>query len=591
MSEREEALRIDGAQGEGGGQVLRTALALSAIRTLPVEIHAIRARRNPPGLQPQHLTAVSALERLCEAQVDGAAPGSQRLNFVPRTIRAGEYRFDVGTAGSVALVLQAILLPLALAPGPSHVTLTGGTHVPWSPPVEYLASVLFPALAAMGIRARLSVERWGFYPKGGGRVQVTIEGDAAPSPMAVVAKAESVRLRGVSGVANLPGRIAERQRDRALGRLRGTGLSAQIEVQERDAAGPGSFLFLEAERGGLRSGFFTLGERGKPAEQVADEAVDALLDFLRGEYGCDPHLADQLVVPMALAAGTSRLTTSRVSQHLLTTLQIVQQILGCPVQIGGEEGQPGALTIEGVGKRAEGRELRKVSGQSGDRTIGDSAASAASREPRAETRGGGAVISKRGAGAAPDPAGAQALQQPERAAPPGRSVPGPDGPERMALARLPGAEVRKARAADVPAMQLLIAHFAARGELLPRTLNELYVHLRDFFVCVVGGEVIGICALSLYWEDLAEVRTLAVREEHGGKGLGAALVTGCLDEAARLGVRRVFALTYRPGFFARLGFREIDKRELPQKIWKDCIKCAKFANCDEVALVRDTPGL
>jgi len=143
----------------------------------------------------------------------------------------------------------------------------------------------------------------------------------------------------------------------------------------------------------------------------------------------------------------------------------------------------------------------------------------------------------------------------------------------------------------VPGMQRLISHFAARGELLPRTLNELYVHLRDFFVCVVGDEVIGICALSLYWEDLAEVRTLAVREEYGGKGMGAALVTACLDEASRLGVQRVFALTYRPGFFTRLGFREIDKRELPQKIWKDCIKCAKFTNCDEVALIRDTPGL
>jgi amino-acid N-acetyltransferase len=263
---------------------------------------------------------------------------------------------------------------------------------------------------------------------------------------------------------------------------------------------------------------------------VADEAVDGLLDFLRGEYGCDPHLADQLVVPMALAAGTSRLTTSRVSRHLLTTLHIVQQFLGCPVQTGGDEGQPGTLTIEGLGTWAEGREPRK----------------------------------------------------------PMRH---PDGPEPTAIPRLPDADVRKARAADVPGMQRLIAHFAARGELLPRTLNELYVHLRDFFVCVVGSEVIGICALSLYWEDLAEVRTLAVREEHGGKGLGAALVAACLDEAARLGVRRVFALTYRPGFFGRLGFREIDKRELPQKIWKDCIKCAKFANCDEVALIRDTPGL
>jgi len=149
----------------------------------------------------------------------------------------------------------------------------------------------------------------------------------------------------------------------------------------------------------------------------------------------------------------------------------------------------------------------------------------------------------------------------------------------------PKPAIRKAHATDVPGMQKLVAHFAARGELLPRTLNELYKHLREFFVCEVDGEVVGICALSLYWEDLAEVRTLAVRESHGGKGLGAALVRACLQEAAALGIRRVFALTYRPGFFEKLDFHVIDKNELPQKIWKDCIKCAKFSCCDEVALI------
>jgi amino-acid N-acetyltransferase len=148
--------------------------------------------------------------------------------------------------------------------------------------------------------------------------------------------------------------------------------------------------------------------------------------------------------------------------------------------------------------------------------------------------------------------------------------------------------VRKARATDVPAMQTLVAHFAARGELLPRTLNEMYQHLRDFFVAEVDGEIVGVCGLSLYWEDLAEIRTLAVHEAHAGKGLGSALVTACLEEAGALGVGRVFALTYRPGYFERFGFRTIDKRELPQKIWKDCIKCAKFACCDETALIRET---
>ena len=537
MIEGETGHRIDGAQGEGGGQVLRTALALSAIRAMPVEIHSIRARRKTPGLQPQHLTAVAALQRMCDAAVDGGTPGSQRLTFVPRALRPGEYHFDVGTAGSVALVLQALLLPLALAPGPSRVMLTGGTHVPWSPPVEYLARVLFPTLAGMGIRAGLCVNRWGFYPQGGGQVVLTVDGGAVLSPLSLIARSNPVRICGTSGVANLPGRIAERQRDQALRRLQEAGLSANIDLQQGDAPGPGSYLFLETDRGGLRAGFTALGERGKPAEQVADEAVDALLEYLRGEYGCDPHLADQVIVSMALAAGTSRLTTSRVSRHLLTTLGIVQQILGCPAQVSGEEGQAGTLTIEGGRCRMPGSE-----------------ADGLGREVQTPRRGDG------------------------------------EG-SRVSRERPPGTEVRKACAADVPGMQRLISHFAARGELLPRTLNELYVHLRDFFVCVVGGEVIGICALSLYWEDLAEVRTLAVREEHGGKGLGVALVTACLEEASRLGVRRVFALTYRPGFFTRLGFREIDKRELPQKIWKDCIKCAKFTNCDEVALIRNSPVL
>jgi amino-acid N-acetyltransferase len=148
--------------------------------------------------------------------------------------------------------------------------------------------------------------------------------------------------------------------------------------------------------------------------------------------------------------------------------------------------------------------------------------------------------------------------------------------------------VRKAKAADGPAIQRLLAHFATRGELLPRTLNEVYRNLRDFFVCAVDGEVVGVCALSLYWEDLAEIRSLAVHETYGGKGLGKGLVIACLDEATDLGVRRVFALTYRPGFFEQLGFQTLDKRELPQKIWKDCIRCAKFTCCDETALICET---
>ncbi len=540
-------LRVDGAQGEGGGQVLRTALALSAIRGMPVEIHSIRARRKNPGLQAQHLTAVSALAQICGAAVDGAALGSRELRFAPGAIQGGEYHFDVGTAGSTALVLQAILLPLALAPGPSRVVLTGGTHVPWSPSVHYVREVWFPVLGKMGVSADLELLRWGFYPKGGGRVRVAIEGGARLRPATLVSRQGAVRLRGLSVVANLARGIAERQRDQALRRLEGEGRQADIALVEAEAAGAGSFLILMADAGGVPAGFSAVGERGKPAERVADEVVDPLFGFLKGGAACDPYLADQVILPMALAGGTSRLTTSRVTPHLLTTVQIVQQVLGCPVEVGGEEGSPGHVTIEGVGMRAESR---KPTTESRDPR-------AASREHKDERREGEARIRD------------SAFRIPESEIP-------------------PGAVVRKARATDVPAMQTLVAHFAARGELLPRTLNEMYQHLRDFFVAEVDGEIVAVCGLSLYWEDLAEIRTLAVHEAHGGKGLGSALVTACLEEAGALGVGRVFALTYRLGYFERFGFRTIDKRELPQKIWKDCIKCAKFACCDETALICET---
>jgi RNA 3'-terminal phosphate cyclase (ATP) len=518
----EAVISIDGAHGEGGGQILRTSLALSAIRELPVEIRAIRARREKPGLQAQHLTAVSALREICGAKVEGAALGSQRLSFAPGHIRSGDYRFDVGTAGSTTLVLQAILIPLALASGPSRVTLTGGTHVPWSPPADYVREVLCPALAAMGVGARLKDRGWGFYPKGGGCIVVEVEGGAKLRPVSLLPRGGMHRVRGISAVANLPPRIAERQRDRVLFRLEGAGLHADIAVVEPTALGAGSFLMLVGESGGVPAGFSALGERRKPAERVADEAVDDLLDFLKAEAGCDPYLADQLVLPMALASGTSRFTTPRITRHLLTAMDIAGQLLGCPCEVRGEEGSPGSVTIQG-GEPRESWEA--VSG----------------------------------------------------------SIP---NPEPTAIWGAP--VVRKARATDVPAIQRLVAHFALRGELLPRTLNELYERLRDFFVGDLGGEIVGICALSIYWEDLAEVRSLAVQETQKGRGLGTALVGACLEEAKSLGVRRVFALTYRPGFFEKLGFQTIDKRELPQKIWKDCIKCAKVACCDEVALIRET---
>ena len=526
-------VRIDADQGEGGGQVLRAALALSAVRGVPVELRGIRGRRNAPGLQAQHLTAVTALARICGAETTGTVLGSHDLTFVPGPVRPGTYHFDIGTAGSIPLVLQAVLLPLALAGGPSTLTLTGGTHVPWSPPADYLRDILLPRLAEIGIRARLEVGRWGFYPRGGGRVVVEVAGSAVLSPLALVCRSRELTIQGVSAVGGLPREVAERLRARALRRLEEAGYHAIIEMREIAVLDQGSFLFLAADYGNGRGGFSGLGGRGKDAEQVADATVDALLEFARSDAACDPYLADQLIAPVALAPGTSRLTTSRVTPHLVTAIALAQQILGCPAQVRGDVGSPGSVTMEGVGVRTP---------HAGDEGRGG----APGRDTRTDTA-------------------------------------------RMERAILP-ANVRKARAADGPAIQLLLAHFASRGELLPRTLNEVYQHLRDFVVGEAEGRIVGVCALWLYWEDLAEVRSLAVEDSYAGRGLGKALVGACLAEAAELGIRRVFALTYRPGFFERLGFRTLDKRELPQKIWKDCVRCAKFTCCDEVALIRDIEG-
>ncbi len=528
--EGSSVIRIDADQGEGGGQVLRTALALSAVRGVPVELQGIRARRKNPGLQAQHLTAVRALADICGAEVGGAVLGSRELRFVPGPVRPGVYHFDIGTAGSIPLVLQAVLLPLALASGPSRLTLTGGTHVPWSPPADYVREILFPCLGQIGVRARLEIGRWGFYPMGGGRVVVEVAGGAVPSPLTLVRRAGGVSVRGLSAVSRLPHEVAERLRTRAVERLAEAGYRADIQTREIDALDEGSFLFLAADHGSGRAGFSGLGGRGEDAERVADATLDSLLQFAGSEAVCDPYLADQLVVPLALATGTSRLTTSRVTPHLLTAIALTQQLLGSPAQVRGDIGAPGSLTLEGVG-----------------------------------------VCAPRGGHRRPG-------EDEERGAPtdPGRKAPG-----------TPPAVVRKARAGDGPAIQQLLAHFASRGELLHRTLNEVYQHLRDFVVGEAEGRIVGVCALWLYWEDLAEVRSLAVEDGYAGRGLGKALVNACLAEAAELGIRRVFALTYRPGFFERLGFRTLDKRELPQKIWKDCLRCAKFTCCDEVALIQD----
>jgi len=337
--------------------VLRTSLTLSVITGRPMRIEHIRAGREEPGLRPQHLTAVQAAAAICGARVEGAEPGSQALTFAPGgPARPGHYIFDVtqaaraGSAGSVSLVLQTVLLPLALAGGDSHLTLRGGTHVPWAPSVFYLEHVFLPQMASIGVQAVLELKQWGFYPAGGGEVEVQIAGRAGPlRPVTLVTRGPLRRVWGVAAVMNLPAHIPQRMADRARNVLTDAGLPGPLvalEPRRLHGAGPGAGLFLCATYEGARAGFTAYGRKGLPAERVAEEACQELLLYHQSNAPADPYLADQLVLPAVLAAGESRIYTARVLQHLLTNVWVVRNFLRREVIIEGEPGSPGTLIVQ-----------------------------------------------------------------------------------------------------------------------------------------------------------------------------------------------------------------------------------------------------
>jgi RNA 3'-terminal phosphate cyclase (ATP) len=337
-------LHLDGSYGEGGGQILRTALSLAAVTGVPVRIERIRAGRPKPGLRPQHLTAVLALARVCQAEVTEAHPGSQALSFKPRVLRAGHYHFDVaektGSAGAVSLIAQALLPPLLMAEAPTTLILKGGTHVPWSPPVHYLSHVFLPALAGLGAQAELILERWGWYPRGGGEMRLKITPARALTGVEWRTFAAPAAFQALSAASQLPEHVARRQAARLTARLQETVPVSTIPASGQD---PGSFVFLW----GPRAGFSALGARGKPAEQVADEVAEAYLAFLKSGAALDRHLADQILLYLALAQGPSSFTTESVTAHLLTNAWVIEQFLGPIFKVRGTLGEPGEVFCQG----------------------------------------------------------------------------------------------------------------------------------------------------------------------------------------------------------------------------------------------------
>jgi RNA 3'-terminal phosphate cyclase (ATP) len=332
---------IDGSQGEGGGQVLRSSLALALVTGRPFIIENIRARRKKPGLMRQHLTAVEAAAEVGCASVEGAAIGSSRLVFRPGKVRPGSYTFSVGTAGSATLVLQTVLPALLIADGESNLILEGGTHNPLAPPVDFLAKAFLPLVHRLGPTVATHVERPGFYPAGGGRFTVRIAPAPRLAPLELTERGEIIGRRVRALVANLPRHIAERECRTIAGK---TGWDEGcFAVEEVHSRGPGNVVMIELESPNVTEVFTGFGQLGVKAEEVAMHPLREARDYLAADVPVGTHLADQLMLPLGIAAwsgsGSSVFRTMPLTRHSETHLEILRRFLeiDCQVESTGRD--------------------------------------------------------------------------------------------------------------------------------------------------------------------------------------------------------------------------------------------------------------
>lgn len=338
-------ITIDGSQGEGGGQILRSALTLSLATGTPLRIERIRAGRTKPGLLRQHLTAVKAAAAIGRAEVTGAELGSTALGFAPGPVVPGDYEFAIGSAGSTLLVLQTVLLPLALADAPSWLRLQGGTHAMAAPSFDFAARAFLPLLHRMGFHARAALHRHGFYPAGGGVIEVEIMPRGRPVPLVLEERGVLIGRRIEAVVANLPLHIAARE-TATVGRLLHWPPEAIGPGREIAADGPGNCLTVTVEHEHVTEMFTGHGRAGVRGEDVAVEAAQAVSAYLAGPAPVGPHLADQLLLPMALGAG-GRFVTVTPTPHTLTNIAVIEAFLGSRIAVTRHTGRSVLVTVAG----------------------------------------------------------------------------------------------------------------------------------------------------------------------------------------------------------------------------------------------------
>jgi RNA 3'-terminal phosphate cyclase (ATP) len=345
-----DLVKIDGSQGEGGGQILRTAISLSAITGRPIEVSNIRANRTNPGLRPQHMAGIRIIADLFHAKSENLKVGAEWIRFSPSDkFEGGSIKFDIGTAGSIPLILMTVVPAVSLSNNSLQIEVTGGTDVKASPTIDYIKHIVAKSYLSIGPKFSVNVLKRGYYPKGGGVVQCTIKPCKTPGTIELLAT-EYLEPKIISVCSQLPIHVAKRQISSALIALekkdiRCSNYTASIET----SISPGSsILVYSASDFGLYIGGDSIGELGKRAEAVGNEGAMRFLDSTLAEATVDPFLADMLVLPLALSKGRSRYRVGRVTQHLLTSLHVVSQMIGCKYSIERlQQGGSYIVMIEG----------------------------------------------------------------------------------------------------------------------------------------------------------------------------------------------------------------------------------------------------
>ena len=334
---------IDGSYGEGGGQIVRTCLALAMITGKAFRLENIRGGRRKPGLLRQHLTAVQAASEICKAKIKGAELHSREIVFEPNEIIAGEYEFRIGTAGSTTLVLQTVLPALMTIAAPATLVLEGGTHNSHAPPFDFIEKTFLPLIRQMGPGVEVNLEKHGFFPAGGGQLTAKVKPVESLNAIELEKRGRLIDGRAKSVSAHLPGRIGEQEMEIVCREMQWPGESCQPQIVKSD--GPGNAVMIELEYEHVTLVFTGFGAKGVPLATVANEAIRQAQDYLASDVGADPYLADQLLLPMAVA-GRGSFTTGALSHHTRTNIDIIQRFLDIEFEINRIDDRKWQVRIE-----------------------------------------------------------------------------------------------------------------------------------------------------------------------------------------------------------------------------------------------------